>query len=318
LVLAAAMSVILAPGRIALGQDNDVVEDDAIVPAPKGVIVVRQPNLDQIDNWVFGRFGGSAAARARFDAMLDLRVDDIVRACDVTDAQRHKLKLAGRGDIKRLFDRVEELKRAFQQNPNSPDKNVWQAIQPLQAELNAGLFGDASIFQKSIKKTLSDDQFARYDELLHKRQKSRYRTTVEWFVVHLDKVLGFSELQRRRISELIISDTEPPKKPGQSDYWYLMFQISKLPEANFKPIFDAPQWRLLSRQLVQARGMEQWLRANGVLSDQKNEGSRGAAMSPISVVPARPLEPAARPDARAFRPGPAQPVAATKNVANQD
>lgn len=253
---------------IARAQDEEI-EEDVVVPMQPGVMIVQQPNLDQVDNWVFGRFGGSAVARTRFDSVLALRIDDLERVCGLNEAQKRKLKLAGRGDIKRVFDRVEEAKRKFAQNQNDPNNNIWQAIQPLQVEVNSGLFKDDSIFQKTIKKTLTADQADRYDSMMRERNKGRYRATAEWFVVHLDKALGFSDDQRRRLAELIVQDTEPPLKFGQSDYWYLLYQMSKLPEAKIKPIFDAPQWRLLSRQFVQARGMEQWLKTNGFIQDHK-------------------------------------------------
>ena len=48
-----------------------------------------------------------------------------------------------------------------------------------------------------------------------------------------------------------------------------MLQTARLPEAKLKPIFDAPQWRLLSRQFAQARAMAQRLKATGVLVDDK-------------------------------------------------
>jgi len=280
-LLAVALAILIAgAGRAARAQDDEEVEDDVNVPAAAAVMVFQQPNLDPVDNWVFGRLGGSANARSRFESALTLRIDDLERTCGVTEAQQKKLKLAGHGDIKRIFDRVEELKRKYLQNPNDPSNNIWQTMQPLQAEVNAGLFGDASIFQKTIKKTLGGDQVARYDSLLRERRLGRYRATVDWFVVHLDKALGFSDDQRRRITEMILSDTEPPLKFGQSDYMYLMFQISKLPEAKTRPIFDDPQWRLLTRQFGQARGMERWLKTNGILQDEKKEG--GAAAMPVA------------------------------------
>jgi hypothetical protein len=268
LVIVALVLAMVSTGQIAAAQDDDVAEDDRNVPAAAAV-VAPQPNLEQVDNWVFGRVGGAAFARTRFDAALTLRIDDLQRACGLTDAQSKKLRLAGRGDIKRVFDRVEELKRTFQRSYLDPNNNIWQVIQPLRVEVNGGPFGDGSIFQKTIKKTLTDLQLACYDSLLRERRLSRHRSTVEWFVVNLDQVLGLSDDQRRRITELIMSDTEVSPKLGQSDYWYLMFEISRLPEAKFKPIFDAPQWRLLSRQLIQARNMEPWLRTSGLLPDHK-------------------------------------------------
>jgi len=317
-VLALTLAIV-GTGRIARAQDDEVIEDDAVgrgAAVDVNVMVFQQPNFDQVDNWVFGRFGGSAAARSRFDSALALRIDDLDRAVGVTDAQRRKLTLAGRGDIKRIFDRVEELKRKFLQNQNDPNNNIWQAIQPVQVEVNAGQFGEGSLFQKTIKKTLSDVQAARYDSLMRERKLSRYRSTVGWFVVHLDKALGFSDDQRRRLTELILNDTEPPLKFGQSDYYYLLWQLSKLPEAKVKPMFDNPQWRLLSRQFVQARGMEQWLRTNGILPDHNKDGGN-AAMPPARVVPAMPLQPAV-PLPAARRIPPPVAAAATKKAFKQE
>ena len=225
----------------------------------------RRANFDQMDQWVFGRFGGSGGARNKLDSSLLLRIEDLERACGITEAQKKKLRLAGRGDIKRFFDKVEELKRKFQQGQNDPNANIWQEIQPLQVELNTGLFGDDSIYAKTIRRTLTGDQAARFESLSRERNSFRFRATVEWFVVHLDKGLGLTDDQRQRFVELLVNEARPPRKFGQGDYWYLMLQTARLPEPKLKPIFDAPQWRLLSRQFVQARGMEQWLKTNGVL-----------------------------------------------------
>ena len=73
-----------------------------------------------------------------------------------------------------------------------------------------------------------------------------------------------------------------------------MLQTARLPEAKLKPIFDAPQWRLLSRQFAQGRAMEHWLKTNGVLALGENEGEPAA----IGVVPGSPLVPAV-PDRKA-------------------
>ena len=50
--------------------------------------------------------GGTDAARFRLETILAARVDKIARQCGLTEVQKKKLLLAGRGDIKRFFDRV--------------------------------------------------------------------------------------------------------------------------------------------------------------------------------------------------------------------
>jgi hypothetical protein len=290
LLLFATVLAIVGNGRVARAQDDDApVDDDEPHAAAKihNAIVAQMPNLEQVDQWVFGRFGGSGGARTRLDSSLELRLEDLSRTCGISDGQKKKLKLAGRGDIKRFFDRVEEVKRRFQAQ-NDPNANIWPELQPLQVEINAGLFGDNSIYAKAIRNTLSDDQAARYETVRRQRTSVRHRSAVEWFVAHVDKGLGLSDDQRRRFVALLVNDTRPPRKFGHGDYWYFMLQAASLPAAKLKAIFDAPQWRLLSRQFVQARGMEQWLKTNGVIPDDGKEPKTGAMAIDVELVPVAP------------------------------
>jgi len=266
------VSVIAAGGATAFGQDEEIIDDRPIAPeANINARLVRavQFTPEQVDQWVFNRWGGSAATRDRLEADLALRIDDLDRACAVTPVQMKKLKLAGMGDIKRYYDRVDQLKQKYageSASARANANNIWQEMQPLQIELSAGLFGADSIFVKTIKSTLDAGQARQYQELLQERTAERGSATIEWFVVHIDKALGLSELQRRRLVELLAKETPPPQRFGQADFWYLMYQMTRVPEAKIKAILDEPQWRLLSRQFVQARGMEPWLKSNGLIA----------------------------------------------------
>ena len=159
LLMGVVLVTIVGNSQAAQAQDDEVVDDDnnarpAPVNAMAAVMIPQAHNFDQMDQWVFGRLGGSAGARSKLDSSLLLRIDDLDRVCRITEAQKNKLRLAGRGDIKRFFDKVEALKRKFQQGQNDPNTNIWQEIQPLQVELNAGLFGDNSIYAKTIRRHL--------------------------------------------------------------------------------------------------------------------------------------------------------------------
>ena len=108
-------------------------------------------------------------------ANLSLRIDDIDRVCALTELQKKKLQLAGMGDLKRYFDRIDDLKRKYTTSAGGPqgnNNNMWLEMQPLQLELNKGLFGDASLLAKTIKSTLGADQVSLYDELLRRRTAS--------------------------------------------------------------------------------------------------------------------------------------------------
>jgi hypothetical protein len=99
------------------------------------------------------------------------------------------------------------------------------------------------------------------------RNKNRYLITIDWFIAHVDKGLGMTAVQRRRFADLLKA-THPPRRFGSSDYYYLMYRAGQIAEDKIKPIFDDIQWRVFSVQLNQARGMQQWLKNNGMIDDE--------------------------------------------------
>src|SRR5207245_228361 len=103
----------------------------AVLAAAEAQLLVAQagaqPQLreQQIDLTIFQQYGGSAAAaRSRLNAQLLDQVQDIDRTCKLTDAQNQKLQLAGRGDIKRFFDRYEAFKQQLPPQEAAPGNPV--------------------------------------------------------------------------------------------------------------------------------------------------------------------------------------------------
>src|SRR5438477_5906783 len=107
LLTAAVVLTIVGAGPVARAQDEEEEEPAPAAPAGRVFIV----NDAQFDQWVFGNMGqgNAGVARNKLDSLLALHVDDLERACGLTPAQKKKFVLAGRGDIKRFFDRVEEM-----------------------------------------------------------------------------------------------------------------------------------------------------------------------------------------------------------------
>jgi hypothetical protein len=305
-VFAIALALASFGGLARAQDDEDVGHEDDLAPVARAGAARMElqfvANNDQVEQWLFGRYGGIGGARSKLESALAVRLDDLERAFGLTAAQKKKLKLAGNGDLKRFFDRVAALKRGSAELQRNPNANLAHELQPLQAELAAGLFGDGSIFGKTIGKTLDADQAARYQSMVRERISGRRRATIEWFAVHIGSNVGLSSDQRSRLVELIVNHTPAPKKFGQGDYWVTMYNLSRLPEDKLQPIFDAPQWRLMRRQLAQARVMEQWLRSNGMLPDD-GPGAPQAEWAVERIAPARVLVPppkkAIAPQARA-------------------
>jgi hypothetical protein len=224
-------------------------------------------NDDQFDQWVFGNMGlgNAGAARNRLDSLLTLNVDDLERTCGLTPAQKKKLLLAGRGDIKRFFDRVEEIRKRFTKGQNDQNQfaQLWQEVQPLRNAYHAGFFDEESIYAKALKGTLTPEQVEKHEAVVHDRTLYRYWARVDLAMELLNNEVGFTDDQRRQLVKLLHEETKPPRRLGQNDYYVVLYQLSRIPEDKIKPVFEDVQWRFLKRQLDQGRGMEMFLRQNG-------------------------------------------------------
>jgi len=260
-----ALSVMILPSVRVGAQEEDEEEDVE-------VIVQAQPAVsdEQFDQWVFQQHGSAAGARESLNSQLALQAEHVDRACELTDAQKKKLQLAGRGDIKRFFDSYEEIKKKFQSLKHDRQKvnQIWQDIQPLQSTMKAGLFHLDSFLYKSLRNTLTDDQFTRYAAIASNRRKLHHRAKIELTIVMLEEGIPLRDEQRQKLITLLVNETKPPRKSGQYDYYAIMFHLSRLPKEKVKPLLDDVQWKVLNRQLDQARGMEHWLRKAGHLADR--------------------------------------------------
>ena len=155
----------------------------------------------------------------------------------------------------------------------------------MQMTLQTGLFSDASFLHKAIRKTLNAEQTQRYDAVDLERRTFRYHAKIDLVVAMLENSLPLRDDQRQRVRKLLRYETQPPRKFGQYDYYVVMYQLSKLPEEKLKPIFEEAQWRLLSKQFQQARGMEQFLKQNQLLA-----GPEDAAVDVDIVQPVQDLK----------------------------
>jgi hypothetical protein len=80
-------------------------------------------------------------------------------------AQKQKLLIAGHGDVKRFLDRAAELKATFKNGTiqGQDDFVSWvKRVMRLRGASDADQFGTGSLFAKTLKKTLSRDQFFDY------------------------------------------------------------------------------------------------------------------------------------------------------------
>lgn len=264
----AMLAILLGPMAVFAAPDDGEPPPAAEAQANNG-FNMEESNFDQ---WIFQGSGNAAAGRARINSHLKLKLDELVRVCGLTEAQQQKLTLAARGDMKRFFDQVEEVRKKFLavKNDQNAFNGIWQEINPLQQKQAAGLFGETSIFAKTLRKTLTDEQQAQYRIVVEERRRFRYRSAIEVSLISLGNTVALRHDQHEALLKLLIEETQPPYLFGQNDNYLVMYRLAMLPATKLKPLLDERQWKLLQQQFNQARGMEAHLVQSGIIDAPKD------------------------------------------------
>lgn len=248
-------------GTMAWAQVGDVVVPGAI----QAVFDVDESVFFQ---WIYGAGTRVGSPRDHFESVLKLAIADLDRSCSLTDDQKQKLALAGRGDIKRFLDRVADAHRLYELNRHEPGGAavIREATIPIAADYEFGIFGEGSFFAKSLTRVLTPEQAGKYRESLREKDRFRYQAKVSLILASLDARVGFTSEQHIRFRNLIMEETRPPlKAAGPLEANVVLLQIAKLPEVKVRPIFDDQQWRTMDRIFQNARRTEAALRAEGLI-----------------------------------------------------
>jgi hypothetical protein len=124
------------------------------------------------DEAVFGRGKDAQAARRHVEELLRSKIAAIDRVCTLTPDQAEKLRLAGQGDIHRLFERADELRIKFDAASewDAEDlRTLMTRVTPLINESKAlrdeafsgSIFASGSLFAKMLQRVLTPEQAAR-------------------------------------------------------------------------------------------------------------------------------------------------------------
>ena len=219
---------------------------------------------------VYGH-GDPDGARRRLENRLKSRIEQIDRVCKLTQDQRSKLNVAGRGDIKRAFARADELmaKQASVRPGADPQRQFARDIAEYRrAMTELDCFGDGSLFSKILPKTLTAEQWAQREKSIRDASNVQHRSTIRWAAGSLDIWLQLGTERREKLEKLLIARTVAPRKFGEYDYYGLLFQVSRLPEKEVRPLFDDGQWEKIGRQFAEARRLEKVLRLGGFLPEE--------------------------------------------------
>jgi hypothetical protein len=148
-------------GRLMLRLRERPEEEEADETAPGLPEVIVEAEV--FDQFMFGSTGDAESGRAYAATVLDRLINKVASSRPFTPEQRQKLVLAGRGDIKRLFDRIEEERTKFEALRSDLNKceQFLLDLRPLHKRLHRGPFESDSLFSKTLKKMVEDEKLAR-------------------------------------------------------------------------------------------------------------------------------------------------------------
>ncbi len=225
---------------------------------------------EQFESWVFNNEGNAATARQRFDALLKLRIEEIDRHCGLVEEQKQKLHLMGCGEIKQIFDSFDRAKRQFKLLNNDIQKiqQIQPFVQPIQTAQQR-LLQDGSLFAKSLRHILTQEQFARYEVVERERREFQHRAQIELAVHTFEESVPLRDAQRRELIALLTKELKPVRTSGQYTFYVLMSRIALLPDQKIKPLLTDSQWKVWDKQSSLYKNLiANWRKAGIVLEEE--------------------------------------------------
>ncbi len=276
------LALAAAPARA--DDDDDLIDKSAKPAANEREIIFAAPGVDQnIDNWVYGNDDGANSAQETLESRLQMKTGPLARTFNLSDNQKQKLLLAGRGDIRRFLGRVEQLKSRYHRNRLTVDD--WRVVRQESLHLRAslsGLFAGDSLFAKTLSSVLTPEQFASLDQVEVERRAFQHRAGVHMTVLRLSTALGLSDDQWKRLEEVLLKETRPAQftdRPYPAVYFNVVYgQMRSIPREKLQPIFEPWQWRIMQQKLNTARDFAVGGEAHGVVLDRP--AGRGADLAP--------------------------------------
>ena len=194
------------------------------VEAPAQQIVVQGRAIANREQSLYERFSRQLdEERQAAQKRIQLQLEDVDNACQLTDSQRKKLSIASKGAVKSYMTRaVKQVKESAQREgfdfePGNPPKeveddakagNVAQAqnvffLNALGGATKNTTIEQEKIWKNSLQKILSPEQAKKLGSWTMRRKKLTEKAAVDKFVARVDEALLLSPNQREKLTSWV-------------------------------------------------------------------------------------------------------------------
>jgi hypothetical protein len=140
--------------------DDECEDHPPVRPARLLNINAAEVEGENFERWLFPDEHTEEARQTHLDDILRAKIENAYREQNLTGPQRAKLRLAGRGDIKRFFDQVQDERNAFEIERKTVHAGLaaLRRLDPLVQIYQEGPFGDGSLFAKTLHRINVDQK----------------------------------------------------------------------------------------------------------------------------------------------------------------
>lgn len=227
--------------------------------------------MEQFERWIF-QSSNAEQARTTLASAIDLEITRIEQATPLIETQKERLRLAGQGDIKRFYDRVEQARQEFYKLEGKLDQNnlnqIYQLTIPLSRELQQGLFGSKSLLKKVIATTVNEQQAITMREEEKRRRRVRMENAIKVFIAQTGRQMPLTTVQRESLLKLAMDDLKNVEATGPYATYLMTYRLSELPREKFEAIFDDAQMNAFDKTLQRVKAMKATLVQQGLLDDE--------------------------------------------------
>ena len=245
------------------GGDVKMLFEQSVVVVRDGQEVVERQIIVLRANRLVNVRTISQKWREHFEKVLDEQILALDAGYSLTDTQKRKLSLAGRGDIRQYGERLEDLSMP-RGEIREGDRQVMAALEKQMHELavfqsQSDPFGDESLFQKTMRGILTPGQLADAAYLTSACQVAAHIASWD----ELTKGIKLTPEIRHKLAWLVATKSTPPRGHSRDPYYVVLLQLAYLKD-EVRPLFSKAEWPAIERELEQARGLEPYLRKIGV------------------------------------------------------
>jgi hypothetical protein len=247
-------------------QDDDDLSDASPTRkvSPRIEQLLQALDGKELEDHIFGKeLNAPNGERRSLDETLMTKVDEMSRAAGLSETQTRKLLLAGRGDIRRFRDRVDEVIARCRATSNATD--ILQEVQRLRSAYRGGLFAYDSLFAKTSIAILTPEQTARVREIPVIRFRNGMAAGVGMWSIFLE----LRDEQRVQLVELVLKNARPPRVFAVQTKWafhnLVLVQLSRIPAKQLQPLFNRDQWDTLQNCIRLAPGALENLQQQGTV-----------------------------------------------------